>query len=210
MGGDTAAVLAAAAQVGTGPGLNQQHGDGGGPLPLAAYIQVVQKLLKDGGFTYLLILGNEDTVPFGHVQLPDSVNYSDEMDPGIPGDYVVSDDPYVNLDGDALVVPDIAAARIPTSDDAQLMLTQLGENQPQKATAFSLVNEVRRSVADGPLGVVNAITPVTLYYSPPTLTEQVPQTNEKTARLIYILLHGSGSVTDTWYGEIQKWTPLDP
>ena len=210
MGADTDAVLAAAAKVGTFHDLSDELGNNTRPAPAAAYIQVVHTLLKDGNFKYLLILGNDDTVPFGHVKLPDSVNYSDEMDPGIPGDYVVSDDPYANLDGDDLQIPDIAVARIPTSDDAQLMLTQLGENQPAKAGAFSLVNEVRRSVADGPLGVVNSITPVTLYYSPPTLTEQVPQTNEKSARLIYILLHGSGSLTDTWYGEIQKWTPLDP
>jgi hypothetical protein len=209
MGAETDAVLAAAAKVGTVHDLNTDLGNNTRPAPVAAFVQVVQKLLKAGGYKYLLIIGNDDTVPFGHVKLPDSVNYSDQMDPGIPGNYVVSDDPYVNLDGDPLVIPDIAAARIPTSDDAQLILKQLGENQPAKAGAFSLVNEVRRSVADGPLGIVNSITPVTLYYSPPTLTEQVPQTNEKSARLIYILLHGSGSLTDTWYGEIQKWTPLD-
>jgi Peptidase family C25 len=209
MGDDTDAVLAAAAKVGTLHDLNTELGNVTRPVPASATIKIVQGLLKAGSYKYLLILGNEDTVPFGHVKLPDSVNYSDEMDPGIPGDYVVSDDPYANLDGDPLQIPDLAVARIPTSDDAQLMLKQLGENQPAPAGAFSIVNEVRRSMADGPLGVVNDITPVTLYYSPPTLTGQVPQTNESRARFIYILLHGSGSVTDTWFGEIQKWTPID-
>jgi hypothetical protein len=150
-------------------------------------------------------------VPFGHIALPDSVNFSDELAPeGVPGDYVVSDDPYVNTDGDALEIPDLAVARIPTSDDAALLLTQLGENQPKPANTFSLVNEVRRSLADGPVSVINSITPVTLYYSPPTLTDAIPQTNQIDARFIYILLHGDGSKTDTWWGEIQQWTPLNP
>ena len=210
MGADTDAVLAAAANVGTVHDLNADFGDNTRPVPPASAIQVVKALLKAGSYRYLLILGNDDTVPMGHIQLPDSVNFSDEISgEGIPGDYVVSDDPYVNTNDDVNQIPDLAVARIPTSDDAQMMLTQLGNNQPKPVGAFSIVNEVRRSYADGPLSVVNALTPVTLYYSPPTLTNQIPQTNESSARFIYILLHGDGSETDTWWGEIQKWTPLN-
>ena len=211
MGGDTDAVLAAAASVGTVHDLDADFGDNTRPVPPAAAIGVVKALLKAGSYKYLLILGNDDAVPMGHIELPDSVNFSDEISgEGIPGDYVVSDDPYVNTNDDANQVPDLAVARIPTSDDAQLMLTQLGNNQPKPTGAFSIVNEVRRSYADGPLTLVNAMTPVTLYYSPPTLTGQVPQTNESSARFIYVLLHGDGSETDTWWGEIQKWTPVNP
>lgn len=211
LGADTDAVLAAAAAVGTLHDLTTDLGDNTRPIPLQASIQIVRNLLKGSSFKYLLIVGNDDAVPMAHIVLPDSVNYSDEMAAeGIDGSYVVSDDPYVNTDDDANVVPDLAVARIPTSDDAQLLLTQLGENQPKPVGAFSMVNEVRRSFADGPLSVINAITPVTLYYSPPTVTGQVPETNISTARFIYILLHGDGSLTNTWWGEIQKWTSLNP
>lgn len=209
LGADTDAVLAAAAKVGTVHDLTADLGDNTRPVPAAATIQLVKGLLKAGAYKYLLIIGGDDAVPMGHITLPDSVDYSSEISgEGIPGNYVVSDDPYVNTDGDKLETPDLAVARIPTSDDAQLLLTQLGDNQPKPVGAFSLVNEVRRSLADGPLTVVNAITPVTLYYSPPTVTAQIPQTNEANARFIYILLHGDGSKTDTWWGEIQKWTAL--
>lgn len=207
MGSQADAVLAAAARVGNVHDLNTDLGDNTRPVPPEATIQLVKGLLKSGTYKYLLILGNDDAVPFSHVRLPDSVNYSSEISAeGIPGDYVVSDDPYVNTNDDKLQVPDMPVARIPTSDDAQLMLTQLAETQPKPVGAFALVNEVRRAYADGPLSVINALTPVTLYYSPPTLTNQMPQTNQGTARFLYILLHGDGSKTDTWWGEIQKWT----
>jgi hypothetical protein len=38
----------------------------------------------------------------------------------------------------------------------------------------------------------------------------VPETNQTAARFVYVLLHGSGSKTDTWFGDIQAWRPLNP
>jgi hypothetical protein len=213
MGGATDSVLAAAAAVGTVHDLDSDLGTlpAGAPVPPAATISIVRNLLAGGTYRYLLILGNDDAVPMGHVDLPDSVDFTVQMQyEKIPGDYIVSDDPYTDLDGDALGIPDLPVARIPSSDDPGIMLTQLGEVQPLPATAFALVNEVRRSFADGPLSVINSITPTTLYYSPPTLSDKVPQTNQSTARFVYILLHGSGSDTTTWSGEVQRWTPLEP
>jgi hypothetical protein len=214
MGVDADAVFAAAGRVGTFHDLDADLGPlgaGGISVPAGVTVSIVHGLLRQGNYRYLLILGNDDAVAMSHVDLPDSVDFTDLMQgEGIAGDYVVSDDAYTDLDGDALGIPDLAVARIPTSDNAALMLTQLGEVQPKPSTTFSMVNEVRRSLADGPLGVINSISPVTLYYSPPTLTDQVPQTNQSTARFVYILLHGSGSDTTTWSGEIQQWTALDP
>jgi hypothetical protein len=204
------AVLAAAAKVGTVHDLTAELGPSPVPIPAAVTVPIIQNLLKAGSYKYLLILGNDDTVGFPQVALPDSVNYTFELWDRTPGDYVVTDDVYVNLDGDEHQIPDMPVARIPSSDDAALLLTQLGENQPQPSTAFAFVNEAFRGVTEGQLEVINSITPLTLYYSPPTMDDKVPQTNQKTARFIYILLHGIGSFTEKWSGEIQKWTPLDP
>jgi hypothetical protein len=210
MGDHADAVLAAAARVGTLHDLDADFGANGLPLPAGAAIAAVRAALQAGSYQDVLILGGNDTVPFGRIPLPDSVNFGDEFsDEQVPGDYVISDDPYTDLDADALGMPDLPVARIPTSDDADLMLTQLGDIPSPPTGAFAIVNEVRRTLADGPLDIINSVTPVTLYYSPPTLAAQLPQTNEAQARFVYVLLHGDATLTDTWWGELQQWIPLD-
>jgi hypothetical protein len=210
LGQQADAVLAAARSIGTLADLDAELGAIAGRIAPERTVPTVRAMLSGGRYRYLLILGNDDVVPMAHIELLKDVQFAAAAEFDLPVNYVVSDDPYVDLDGDHDQVPDMAVARIPNSDDAQLLLTQLADVTSQPSSGFALLNASRRFAADGPLGVINGITPVTLYFAPPTLAAEIPGTNQASARYVYVLGHGIGTSTDAWNGEIPAWQPLDP
>jgi hypothetical protein len=127
----------------------------------------------------------------------------------LPADWVPSDDPYADLDGDEWGVPDLPIARIPSSDDAEVLLAQLRENLSPAGGAFALVNQKRRSQAGAVIEIIDDHMPVQTNYTPPTASTGIPATDASLARYTYILLHGIGVLTDEWSGDLVAWTPVD-
>ena len=131
--------------------------------------------------------------------------------PTWPADWLPSDDPYADLDGDTWGTPDLAVARIPSSEDADLLLTQLGDaNVPPASGAFALVNDKRRSQATAVLEVIDDSQTVDLHFAPPTGPDDLAATTQASARYTYVLLHGIGVTTDAWLGDVVAWHPYDP
>ena len=96
----------------------------------------VQRLLRSKPYRYLLILGNDDAVPYFRVENPlGEEERASLADWQLPNDWVATDNYYTDLDADEYGVPDLPVARIPSSDDAALLLKQLGENQPPTVVA---------------------------------------------------------------------------
>ncbi|HET7676818.1 MAG TPA: C25 family cysteine peptidase [Candidatus Limnocylindrales bacterium] len=201
-------VAAAAARVGTVVDL---EADGVTRSDPAATIAEVQRLLRAGSYRYLLILGNDDAVPYARVANPFAADERKALEGWqLPADWLPSDDPYTDLDGDQWATPDLATARIPSSDDARLLLTQLGEVSVPDGGTFALVNQKRRSQAGAVLETIDDAVFVDGYYVPPTEAGEIPATDAARARYTYILLHGIGVTTDAWSGDIVSWRPRDP
>lgn len=207
LGARAGAVFEAAAKVGRLVDL-----DAGGVKRDTVELAVteVQRLLRAGTYRYLLILGNDDAVPYAHMANPFADDERDVLDSwDLPSDWVPSDNPYTDLDGDRWVVPDIAIARIPSSDDADLLLRQLGVNLTPAAGAFALVNQKRRSIAEPVLETIDRSASLDRRYAPPTDPEDVALTGAKTSRYTYMLLHGIGVEAEAWATDIVAWSPED-
>lgn len=198
------AVLAAAGRVGD---LHDLEADGSTRDTPEAAAAEVHRLLGAGDYRYLLILGNDDTVPFFRVDNPMAEDESADLeDWDLPADWLPSDDPYADLDADEHGIPDLAVARIPSSEDAFLLLTQLGDLTPPDGGAVALVNHERKSHAGLIVGIMADMVRVDLRYAPPTTAEAYaadPQV--RSARYLYTLLHGIGVETGAWSVPGQSW-----
>ncbi|MEP7378935.1 MAG: hypothetical protein ABI725_05165 [Chloroflexota bacterium] len=207
MGEEADEVLAAAEAVGELHDLDE-----GGIIRSTAEeaAEFVKDLLRDGGFHYLLILGNDDAVPYFRVDNPYGDEEVDELeDWDLPADWLPSDDPYADLIEDPYVTPDVAVARIPSSEDAELLLTQLGTNTPPDGHGYAMVNQKRRGQAAAVVAAMTAGSAVEVQYSPPVEAGDFVAGNGPLSRYLYFLLHGIGVRTDAWYGDAEAWRSLD-
>jgi hypothetical protein len=201
-------VLARAAEVGD---LHDLEADGVRRADPAKAVKEVQRLLRARSYRYLLILGNDDAVPFARVENPLAASESDALvDWELPADWLPSDDPYADLDGDPYGVPDLAVARIPSSEDPDLLLTQLGEIVPPPAGGFALVNQRRRTQASSVIDAMDDAVRVETRFAPPTDPGRFRSSDAADARYLYILLHGIGVTTDAWLADVFAWSPYDP
>ncbi|MCJ7710486.1 MAG: C25 family cysteine peptidase, partial [Chloroflexi bacterium] len=143
----------------------------------------VQRLLRSRPYKYLLIVGNDDAVPYFHVENPLADSEAAALaDWELPSDWVATDNFYTDLDADDYGVPDMPIARIPSSDDADLLLTQLGE------------------IADS--------VQVRLQYAPPVDAQSFgTNPDAENARYLYVLLHGIGVLTNAWSANTVTWQP---
>jgi hypothetical protein len=201
-------VLAAAARVGD---LRDLEADGTARATADAAATEVQRLLRGGGYHYLLIIGNDDVVPFFHVANPLADSESGALaEWELPADWLPSDDYYTDLDGDPYGVPDLPVARIPSSDDADLLLTQLGTLVPPDGSAFAYVNQERKSQAGVVVGTIDPKVQVRLQYTPPNDAASFgANADARNARYLYILLHGIGVLTATWSANTVAWEATD-
>ena len=205
MGAAADDVLAAAAAVGD---LHDLDETGFVPESPEAAAQLVRDLLRSEGYHYLLIVGNDDAVPFFHLANPYGDREVDELeDSQLPAGWLPSDDPYTDLDGDQYQTPDIATARIPSSDDPELLLTQLGYNVPPDGHGYALVNQVRRSQAGAVVSAMSTASAVQVDYAPPANAAGYPAGNGPNARYLYVLLHGIGVRTGAWSADVESWIP---
>ena len=164
------------------------------------------------GLRYLLILGNDDAVPYFHVENPLGSRRRPCSSWQLPTDWLPSDNFYTDLDGDPYDVPDLPVARIPSSDDADLLLTQLGETVAARrrrlrarepgATEPGRRCGHRRSIPGMQVG-------------PPTARRvDAERFNERRRErpYLYVLLHGIGVLTDAWSANTVVWdaTPDKP
>ena len=208
LGANADAVFDAARRIGE---LHDLEADGVERSTPEAAGEEVHRLLADGRFRYLLILGNDDAVPYFQVANP----MADEERQGLagwklPADVVPSDDPYVDLDGDEYGIPDLASARIPSSEDAELLLTQLSDLVPPDGHAYALLNQERRSQSALVVSTIASGIAVQLDYAPPVGTDAFDTGPAGNARYLYILLHGIGVLTDAWSADLTVWTPANP
>jgi hypothetical protein len=199
-------VLAAAARVGDLHDLDAGGVTRNTPDLAAAE---VQRLLEAGGYRYLLIVGNDDAVPYFHVDNPLGDSEKAALaDWQLPSDWLPSDNFYTDLDHDKYAVPDLPVARIPSSDDADLLLTQLGEIVPPDGGAFALMNQERRSQAGLVTGAISEFAQVRLAYAPPTTAAAFGgNADAANARYLYVLLHGIGVLTNVWSANTVVWEP---
>ncbi len=206
LGSRTDEVVAAAAKVGD---LHDLETDGVTRDTADLAGAEVQRLLRARTYKYLLIIGNDDTVPYYRVQNPMAASEASVLaDWQLPSDWVASDNYYTDLDGDKYGTPDLAVARIPSSDDADLLLAQLGENIPPDGGAFALINQERKSQAGLITGTIAQMVQTRLEYTPPvTGTAFGANTDAGNARYLYVLLHGIGVATNTWEANTVAWAP---
>jgi len=199
LGSQTDSVLAAARRIGVLFDLAKFQVQAGDPDAAAAAIKPYLK-----GYGYVLILGNDDVVPYFQLKNPlsDEQVYDGVVD-------VPSDDPYTDLDQDAYGLPDLPTARLPSSDDAELLLTQLGDLTTPDGGAFVLLNEQREREGQAVIDAIHAGGRNVDYdYSPPLTPSQF---NDRSGhdRYLYALIHGSARKTDTWWANVQSWTGPD-
>ncbi len=207
LGDATDSVLAAAARIGD---VHDLEADGVQRATPEAAAQEVQRLLGAAAYRYLLIIGNDDVMPYFHVANPmgpAEVKILDGSD--LPADWVPSDDPYTDTNHDEFGVPDIATARIPSSEDGALLLTQLGDLTPPDGHAYALVNQQRRSQAAAVIAAISPTFGLELNYAPPTDASRYSASSGADARYLYVLLHGSGVDTAGWAAALKRWHPLD-
>ncbi len=169
----------------------------------------VQRLLRARPYKYLLIVGNDDTVPYFHVENPLADSEGAALaDWELPSDWVATDNFYTDLDADDYGVPDLPIARIPSSDDADLLLTQLGETISPDGGAFALVNQERKSQAGIVLAEIADSVQVRLQYAPPVDAQSFGiNPDAENARYLYVLLHGIGVLTNAWSANTVTWQP---
>jgi hypothetical protein len=208
LGNRTDEVLAAAASVGD---LHDLEADGVTRDTAKLTVAETQRLLKAKPYKYLLIIGNDDTVPFVRVTNPlaDSEK-ADLADWQLPSEWVATDNFYTDLNGDQYGTPDLPVARIPSSDDADLLLTQLGNIVPPDGGGFALINQERKVQAGLVTSAMSKLAQIRLQYTPPTKPEQFaanPDANN--ARYLYVLLHGIGVTTNAWAANTVTWTPVN-
>jgi hypothetical protein len=208
LGADADAVLAAAARVGE---VHDLDGSGVARDTPETAVPEVQRLLATGRWKYLLILGNDDAVPFVHVPNPMADSEKEGLDTwDLPSDWLPSDDPYTDLDADKYGIPDIPTARIPSSEDAQLLLTQLGDITPPDGGAYALINWERKNQAALVLDAIGSKVQVELNYAPPSDAASFAADPEaRSARYLYVLLHGIGVITGAWGANTVSWRPLN-
>jgi hypothetical protein len=208
LGAQYGTVAAAAARVGDFRDLEADGTRRSSPDELAAE---VQRLLRTRPYRYLLILGNDDAVPYFRVENIMAESEADDLAGWeLPSDWVPTDNFYTDMDADRWGVPDVPVARIPSSDDAELLLTQLGENQPPDGGGFALINQQRKGQAGTVLNAVADLGQVRLQYTPPTTPEQFgSNADAENARYLYVLLHGIGVLTNAWSGDTVAWFPTD-
>ena len=199
-------VFAAASAVGD---LHDLEADGVTRSTPAATIAEVHRLLGLRTYRYLLILGNDDAVPFYHFPNPEAKGDAPDLEgSGLPVDWVASDNEYADLDGDQYGVPDLAIARIPSSDDADLLLRQLGENVPPDGGGYVLINQERRSHSGLVLSTMADVVKTRVTYAPPTTPQSFAASIDAAgARYLYVLLHGIGVNTGAWWTNAESWTP---
>jgi hypothetical protein len=208
LGADADRVFAAASLDGD---LHDLEADGVTRSTPDAAVAEVHRLLKARTYRYLLILGNDDAVPYFHFPNPEAAGDAPDLEGSeLPVDWVASDDEYTDLDGDQYGIPDIAVARIPSSDDTTLLLKQLGENIPPDGSAYVLLNQERRSQAGLLLSTMADIVKVRITYAPPADPESFAGSGDAAqARYLYVLLHGIGTKTDTWWTNTGAWAAND-
>jgi hypothetical protein len=206
LGSRTDEVLAAARRVGD---LHDLEADGVTRSTPDVTVAEVHRLLRAGHYQYLLILGNDDAVPYVRMQNPMADSEADALaDWQLPADWIPSDNLYTDLDGDQYGTPDLAVARIPSSDDADLLLTQLSDIVPPDGSGFALVNQERKSQAGIVLSQIASMTRVQLEYSPPVEGASFgANPDAANARYLYVLLHGIGVLTDSWAANTVAWQP---
>lgn len=204
LGSRTDQVLAAARRVG-------DYHDLGARATPADITPEIHRLLRAKPYRYLLIIGNDDVVPYWHVENPladSEAAILAEWD--LPADWVPTDNYYTDLDADPYGVPDIATARIPSSDDADLLLTQLGENQPPDGAGYALINQERRSQAGVTAAAMGLVAQTRLRYVPPlSPADFAADADASNARYLYVLLHGIGVTTNEWSANTVAWGPYD-
>ncbi|MEO5705156.1 MAG: C25 family cysteine peptidase [Candidatus Limnocylindrales bacterium] len=207
LGAATDPVLAAARRVGD---VHDLEADGVQRATPEAAAQEVQRLLGTAAYRYLLILGNDDVMPYFHVDNPmGPAEVSILEGSELPAAWVPSDDPYTDLDHDDYGVPDIATARIPSSEDGELLLKQLGDLTPPDGHAYALVNQQRRSQAAAVIAAMSPHIGVELNFAPPVDAARYSASSAADARYLYVLLHGSGVQTGDWAADLKRWRPLD-
>jgi len=205
LGPDTDAVLAKAGAIGD---LVDLEADGETRDEPEETIAEVQRLLADGAYRYLLIIGNDDAVPFAHVPNPMAAGEAASMEGWqLPAEWLPSDDPYVDLVADPWGVPDLPVARIPSSEDAQLLMTQLGDITPPDGGGYALINQVRRGQVAPVVETMDDEIPVETWYGPPVDETGFIDGQGQEARYVQILLHGIGVTTDTWSADVVAWAP---
>lgn len=199
-------VLAAAARVGD---LHDLEADGTRRTTASQTVAETQRLLRARPYRYLLILGNDDAVPYTRLKNPLADSEASALsDWDLPADWIPTDNFYTDLDGDDYGTPDLPVARIPSSDDADLLLTQLSDILPPDGSGFALVNQERKSQAGIVLNAISSLAQVQLEYSPPTEGEDFGRNATASgARYLYVLLHGIGVATDSWAANTVSWTP---
>ncbi len=208
LGSRTDEVLAAAAKVGD---LHDLEADGQTRDTAKDTVAETQRLLKAGNYKYLLIIGNDDTVPYVRVTNPlaDSEK-SDLADWQLPADWVPSDNFYTDLNGDQYGTPDLPVARIPSSDDADLLLKQLGENTPPDGGGFALMNQERKVQGGLITSAMSQLAQIRMQYVPPTTPDQfASNADASNARYLYVLLHGIGVATNSWAANTVSWSPTN-
>jgi hypothetical protein len=207
LGAATDRVLAAAARVGD---LHDLEADGVTRATPAAAAAEARRLLGARSYDDVLIIGNDDVVPFFRVDNNKASTEKADLDPWeLPAEWLPSDDPYVDLDGDPYGAPDLPIARIPSSEDAELLLTQLGTVTPPDGHAYSMLNQERRSQAGAVIATLDQHLAVQVAYAPPTGPEAFSAASAN-ARYVYVLLHGIGVLTDSWVANLENWAPADP
>ena len=208
LGADADAVLAAAARVGD---LHDLDADGVSRETPSSAANEVHRLLAKRSYKYLLIVGNDDAVPYFHIRNPLETDETQDLaDWELPADWLPTDNMYTDLDKDPYQVPDIPVARIPSSDDAALLLTQLGENVPPDGGGYALLNQERKSQAGLTIGTMSGVVGVRVAYAPPVTPAAFAGSYDATnARYLYVLLHGIGVATDSWATNTVVWQPLD-
>lgn len=208
LGSRTDEVLAAAARVGD---LHDLEADGVTRATPEAAAREVQRLLKSGPYKYLLILGNDDAVPYFRVSNPMEASEKAALsDWELPADWVPSDNLYTDMNKDPYGVPDLPVARIPSSDDADLLLTQLSDLVPPDGGGFALINQERRSQAGVVLSALSSTVQVRVQYAPPVSAPEFGNNADaKSARYLYVLLHGIGVLTNVWSANTVAWHPSD-
>ncbi len=208
IGSRTDEVLAAAARIGD---LHDLEADGTTRDTAKATVAETRRLLKAGNYKYLLIIGNDDAVPYVRVDNPLAESEKEDLDGWqLPSDWVATDNFYTDLNGDQYGTPDLPVARIPSSDDADLLLTQLGDIVPPDGGGFALINQERKVQAALVASAMSQLAQIRLQYTPPTSPEKfAANPDASNARYLYVLLHGIGVTTNAWAANTVSWTPVN-
>lgn len=207
LGTNADAVFAAAALVGE---LHDLEADGQTRNTAGDIRDEVHRLLRAGTYEYLLIIGNDDAVPYFQLQNPMGDGETNALaGSGMPADWIPSDDPYTDMDADQLGMPDLAIARIPSSEDAQLLLAQLGEVVSPAGGAYAYLNQSWRAASGVVSEVMDDFVPVIEAYSPPNNAARIAQVSEDNGRFLYVSMHGDGQVSDSFAADVYAWIPRE-